>query len=71
MVCAVLAGVLSVVFGLGGSLQWDTPAGPSVVVAAAALFALSLLAGALRDGLAALLERCWQLRRESRASAAH
>ena len=36
---AVLAGALSVVFGLGGSLQWDTPAGPSVVVAAAALFA--------------------------------
>jgi zinc transport system permease protein len=45
---AVLAGALSVVFGLGGSLQWDTPAGPSVVVAAAALFALSLLAAALR-----------------------
>ena len=48
---AVLAGALSVVFGLGGSLQWDTPAGPSVVVAAAALFALSLLAGALRGAL--------------------
>jgi zinc transport system permease protein len=45
---AILAGACSVVFGLGGSLRWDTPAGPSVVVAAAALFALSLLAGALR-----------------------
>jgi zinc transport system permease protein len=45
---AILAGACSVVFGLGGSLRWDTPAGPSVVVAAAALFALSLLVGALR-----------------------
>ena len=42
------AGVLAVTFGLGGSLAWDTPAGPSVVVAALLVFLLSLAAGALR-----------------------
>ncbi|MBO6785138.1 MAG: GlyGly-CTERM sorting domain-containing protein, partial [Alphaproteobacteria bacterium] len=26
-----------------GSLEWDTPSGPSIVVAASALFALALL----------------------------
>jgi zinc transport system permease protein len=36
---AVLLGILSVVLGLGGSWEWDTPAGPSIVVAATALFA--------------------------------
>ncbi|MGF1612018.1 MAG: metal ABC transporter permease [Kiloniellales bacterium] len=45
---AVLAGGLSVVLGLMGSLQWDTPSGPSVVVAAMALFALALLGELLR-----------------------
>jgi zinc transport system permease protein len=45
---AVLAGVLAVLAGIGGSFVWDTPAGPSIVVAATALFVLSLLAGALR-----------------------
>jgi zinc transport system permease protein len=45
---AVLAGVLSVVLGLFGSLQWDTPSGPSVVVAAMVLFALALLGDLLR-----------------------
>ena len=46
---AVLAsalGALSVLGGLGASLQWDTPSGPSVVVVAAALFLLSLAAEA-------------------------
>jgi zinc transport system permease protein len=38
---AVLLGCAAVAGGLWGSLRWDTPAGPSVVVAAAALFALS------------------------------
>ncbi len=42
------AGVLAVALGLAGSLRWDTPAGPSVVVAAVALFALSLSAVSLR-----------------------
>jgi zinc transport system permease protein len=41
-VLAALAGALSVLLGLGASLGFDTPAGPSVVVAAATLFALGL-----------------------------
>ncbi len=36
-------GAVAVVGGLFGSLEWDTPAGPSIVVAALALFVLSLL----------------------------
>ena len=47
-VVAVLAGAVSVVTGLAGSLGYDTPAGPSIVVAAFALFLLSLLAPARR-----------------------
>jgi zinc transport system permease protein len=35
---AALMGAISVILGLAGSWQWDTPAGPSVVVAAALLF---------------------------------
>lgn len=38
---AVIAGALAVVLGLGMSLRFDTPAAPSVVVAAASLFLLS------------------------------
>lgn len=37
---AALAGVISVCGGLFGSWQFDTPAGPSIVVAAALLFAV-------------------------------
>ncbi|MEW6766068.1 MAG: metal ABC transporter permease [Pseudomonadota bacterium] len=37
---AAAVGVLAVVLGLAASLHYDTPAGPSVVVAAAALFIL-------------------------------
>jgi zinc transport system permease protein len=43
---AVLAGVLgalAVMGGVMGSLQWDTPTGPSIVVAAAVLFAVIYL----------------------------
>jgi zinc transport system permease protein len=40
---AVVFGWLAVGLGLWASLQWDTPTGPSVVVAAAALFLLSQL----------------------------
>jgi zinc transport system permease protein len=43
---AVLAAVIggaAVLGGLGGSLQWDTPAGPSIVVAALGLFIVSVL----------------------------
>lgn len=43
---ASAAGAASVVGGLHGSLAWDTPSGPSIVVAALALFALNLCVGA-------------------------
>lgn len=38
---ASLIGALAVLGGVMASLRWDTPSGPSVVLAAAALFALS------------------------------
>ena len=41
-VLASLIGALAVVGGLFGSLTYDTPSGPSIVVAALALFILSL-----------------------------
>ena len=48
---SAVAGAVSVAGGLAGSLTWDTPAGPSIVVAATALFALTLaLAAGLRRG---------------------
>jgi zinc transport system permease protein len=54
------AGVVSVVLGLSGSMRWDTPAGPSIVVGAVALFALALAAARLRDlaGPGRRLGRC-------------
>ena len=42
-VLAAVAGVAAVISGLFGSLQWDTPAGPSIVVAALGFFILSIL----------------------------
>jgi zinc transport system permease protein len=42
-VFASIAGALAVIGGLFGSLEFDTPSGPSIVVAALALFLLSLL----------------------------
>lgn len=42
-VLAALAGALAVCGGLAGSWHWDTPAGPSIVVAAALLFAVTQL----------------------------
>lgn len=36
-------GALSVVAGLWASLTWDTPAGPSIIVAAAGIFAVSVI----------------------------
>ncbi len=50
-VLASMAGVVSVIGGLYGSLAWDTPAGPSIVVAAVVLFMLSLLPVARRNTL--------------------
>jgi len=41
---AALAGVLAVAGGLGASYQWDLPTGPAIVLAAFALFILSLAA---------------------------
>ncbi len=42
---ASLIGAVAVVGGLFGSLHYDTPSGPSIVVAALLLFVLSLLPG--------------------------
>lgn len=42
-VIAAVLGAMSVVGGLFGSLEWDTPSGPSIVVAALVLFVISLL----------------------------
>ena len=44
---AAAAGALSAVGGLMASLQWDTPAGPSIVVVATGLFAASLVVAEL------------------------
>jgi zinc transport system permease protein len=41
---AALTGVLAVCGGLFGSLQYDTPSGPSIVVAALVLFLISMAA---------------------------
>lgn len=43
---ATVAGGLSVLAGLAASLRFDTPAGPSIVVAAFGIFILSLMKGA-------------------------
>jgi zinc transport system permease protein len=40
---ASLVGALAVALGLGASLAWDTPAGPSIVVAASLAFVLAWL----------------------------
>lgn len=45
---AALLGVVAVSGGLGASLLWDAPASPAIVLAAAALFVLSLGAPRLR-----------------------
>jgi len=44
---AILAGFLAVGTGLFGSFYWDTPAGPSIVAAAAGLFVAGFLAKTL------------------------
>lgn len=52
---AALIGVLAAIGGLFGSLQWDTPSGPSIVVAALLLFLVSL--SPLADWILALRGR--------------
>jgi zinc transport system permease protein len=42
-IVASLIGAVAVVLGLFGSLTYDTPSGPSIVVAALVLFLFSLL----------------------------
>jgi len=42
-VLASVIGAIAVIAGLGASLQWDTAAGPSIVVATLVLFLLSSL----------------------------
>jgi len=42
-ILASIIGICSVLLGLNGSLEWDTPAGPSIVVAAMGLFIVSIL----------------------------
>jgi zinc transport system permease protein len=44
-VMASLIGMVAVVVGLWGSLRWDTPGGPSIIVAATVAFVLSVVAG--------------------------
>ena len=51
-VAAALIGMASVVLGLLGSLKWDLPAGPAIVLVASAGFAASFLASTRkRSGL--------------------
>ncbi|RUT30289.1 zinc ABC transporter permease subunit ZnuB [Arsenicitalea aurantiaca] len=47
---ASVLGAIAVAGGLFGSLSWDTPSGPSIVVAALVLFLLSMLVPAFRSG---------------------
>jgi len=50
-VYAAGAGVLSVLGGMAGSMVWDIPSGPAIVVVAAGLFAGVQLAGGAHDWL--------------------
>ena len=45
---AGVVGMLAVAAGLALSVAWDTPAGPSIVLVLAALFAMSILPSVLR-----------------------
>ena len=42
-VASAVIGVAAVIAGLFGSLEWDVPAGPAIVLVASAIFAASLL----------------------------
>ncbi|MGN6776498.1 zinc ABC transporter permease subunit ZnuB [Rhizobium sp.] len=54
---ASLLGAIAVVGGLFGSLRYDTPSGPSIVVAALVLFIFSLLPLVRRSGTPAAQQR--------------
>lgn len=47
-VFAIISGCVATAVGLFGSYQWDVPAGPAIVLSAAGLFAVGMIAGALR-----------------------
>mgnify|MGYP003632647024 CR=1 FL=1 len=47
-VCAALFGVIAVMLGISGSVELDTPSGPSIVTAAAVLFAIFSFLAAFR-----------------------
>jgi len=47
----VAVGGAAVVGGIAASFAWDTPSGPSIVAAAAIIFALSLVAGMAADAV--------------------
>jgi zinc transport system permease protein len=49
---AIVAGLVAVAAGLAGSFAWDTPSGPSIVAAAAGLFAVTLIIGRVFGGAA-------------------
>ena len=49
-IIAIAVGVASVWLGLRGSLEFDTPAGPSIVVAALLCFVISLIPISMRYG---------------------
>lgn len=59
-------GCLAVVGGLGGSLRWDTPTGPSIVVMAAVLFGVIHLAWGLWPYAVSSARRLLRLSRYSR-----
>jgi len=42
VVFSIIGGVISVIFGLFGSLEFNTPSGPSIIVVSLMLFFLSL-----------------------------
>ena len=42
-VASSIIGIVAVVAGLFGSLEWDVPAGPAIVLVASLAFAASLL----------------------------
>jgi len=42
---SVVVGMIAVMLGLSASMLWDTPAGPSIVVASSGLFLISQLVG--------------------------
>ncbi|MDE0800531.1 MAG: metal ABC transporter permease [Rhodospirillaceae bacterium] len=47
-VFAIISGCVATALGLFGSYQWDVPAGPAIVLAAAVLFAFGIIGSFLR-----------------------